>query len=114
MAPTQDALYADIALAALATTSVLADDPGRAVRQVGVVDSHGGSATFSGDECEMVASGRKRDGRVCVGQIIGARGPLTAQQSKALLDRLVERAIILKIKGKTYRTPLVKSEDNPA
>ena len=33
---------------------------------------------------------------------------------RALLDRLVERAIILKIKGKTYRTPLVKSEDNPA
>lgn len=32
----------------------------------------------------------------------------------ALLDRLVERAIILKIKGKTYRTPWVKTEDNPA
>jgi hypothetical protein len=32
----------------------------------------------------------------------------------ALLDRLVEKAIILKIKGKTDRTPLVKSEDNPA
>jgi hypothetical protein len=31
----------------------------------------------------------------------------------ALLDRLVEGAIILKIKGKTYRTPLVKSGDNP-
>ena len=37
-------------------------------------------------------------------------GPL----AMALLDRLVEGAIILKIKGKTYRTPLVKSEDNPA
>ena len=36
-------------------------------------------------------------------------GPL----AMAFLDRLVERAIILKIKGKTYRTPLVKSEDNP-
>lgn len=35
-------------------------------------------------------------------------GPL----AMALLDRLVERAIILKIKGKTYRTPLVKTEDN--
>jgi DNA replication protein DnaC len=34
-------------------------------------------------------------------------GPL----AMALLDRLVEKAIILKIKGKTYRTPLVKSED---
>src|SRR5258706_16378806 len=37
-------------------------------------------------------------------------GPL----AMAFLDRLVERAIILKIKGKTYRTPLAKSEDNPA
>ena len=36
-------------------------------------------------------------------------GPL----AMAFLDRLVERAIILKIKGKTYRTPLVKSEANP-
>ena len=34
-----------------AMASVLADDPGRSVRQVGVVDSRGGSATFSGDEC---------------------------------------------------------------
>jgi uncharacterized Ntn-hydrolase superfamily protein len=30
---------------------VLADDPGRAVRQVGAVDAQGRSATFSGDEC---------------------------------------------------------------
>jgi DNA replication protein DnaC len=37
-------------------------------------------------------------------------GPL----AMALLDRLVEKAIILKIKGKTYRTPLAKSEENPA
>jgi len=34
-----------------ALASVLADDPGRAVRQLGVVDSRGGSATFSGEEC---------------------------------------------------------------
>ena len=30
---------------------VLADDPGRSVRQVGAVDAEGRSATFSGDEC---------------------------------------------------------------
>jgi uncharacterized Ntn-hydrolase superfamily protein len=30
---------------------VLADDPGRSVRQVGAVDAQGRSATFSGDEC---------------------------------------------------------------
>ena len=36
-------------------------------------------------------------------------GPL----AMALLDRLVERAIILKVKGKTYRTPLAKNDENP-
>ena len=30
---------------------VLADDPGRSVRQIGIVDARGGSASFSGDEC---------------------------------------------------------------
>jgi uncharacterized Ntn-hydrolase superfamily protein len=35
-----------------AMASVLADDPGRSVRQLGMVDSRGGSDTFSGDECE--------------------------------------------------------------
>jgi uncharacterized Ntn-hydrolase superfamily protein len=30
---------------------VLSDDPGRPVRQLGMVDSRGGSASFSGDEC---------------------------------------------------------------
>lgn len=30
---------------------VLADDPGKAVRQLGAVDAQGHSATFSGDEC---------------------------------------------------------------
>ncbi len=34
-----------------ALARVLADDPGRSVRQVGIVDKDGGSATFSGDEC---------------------------------------------------------------
>ena len=35
-----------------AMASVLASDPGRSVRQLGMVDSAGRSATFSGDECE--------------------------------------------------------------
>jgi hypothetical protein len=35
-------------------------------------------------------------------------GPL----AMAFLDRLVERAIILKVTGKTYRVPLVKSTEN--
>lgn len=39
------------ATAAQATDTVLADDPGRSVRQLGMVDRRGGSATFSGDDC---------------------------------------------------------------
>jgi uncharacterized Ntn-hydrolase superfamily protein len=34
-----------------AMASVLADDPGRSVRQLGMVDRGGDSATYSGDEC---------------------------------------------------------------
>jgi uncharacterized Ntn-hydrolase superfamily protein len=34
-----------------ALEAVLRDDPGRGVRQLGIVDAHGGSASFSGDEC---------------------------------------------------------------
>jgi uncharacterized Ntn-hydrolase superfamily protein len=45
-------LMADGAGAPEALSSVLADDPGRSVRQLGVVDAKGGHATFSGDDCE--------------------------------------------------------------
>lgn len=34
-----------------AMATVLADDPARSVRQLGMVDARGGSATFSGDQC---------------------------------------------------------------
>lgn len=34
-----------------ALEAVLRDDPGRGVRQLGIVDARGGSASFSGDEC---------------------------------------------------------------
>lgn len=39
------------ASAQTALSAVLRTDPGRDVRQVGVVDARGGSATFSGSEC---------------------------------------------------------------
>jgi uncharacterized Ntn-hydrolase superfamily protein len=39
------------ASASEALEGVLRDDPGRSVRQLGVVDAHGRSASFSGDEC---------------------------------------------------------------
>jgi uncharacterized Ntn-hydrolase superfamily protein len=48
-----DALYAmeSGASAAVAMDKVLQGDPGRGVRQLGVVDARGGSASFSGDDC---------------------------------------------------------------
>ena len=39
------------ASAAEAMDTVLKGDPGRSVRQLGVVDARGGSASFSGDDC---------------------------------------------------------------
>lgn len=39
------------ASAAEAMDTVLQGDPGRSVRQLGVVDARGGSASFSGDDC---------------------------------------------------------------
>lgn len=44
-------LLAGGASAQEALDRVLADDPARSVRQLGMVDSNGGSASFSGDEC---------------------------------------------------------------
>jgi uncharacterized Ntn-hydrolase superfamily protein len=44
-------LMEDGASAPEALDRVLADDPGRGVRQRGMVDGRGGSASFSGDEC---------------------------------------------------------------
>jgi uncharacterized Ntn-hydrolase superfamily protein len=35
-----------------------ADDPGRSYRQLGVVDSHGGAATYTGEDCHGWAGGR--------------------------------------------------------
>jgi len=44
--------------AAEALDALLADDPGREQRQVGLIDARGGSATFSGKECFAWAGGK--------------------------------------------------------
>jgi len=44
--------------AAEALDALLADDPGREQRQVGLIDARGGSATFSGKECFAWAGGQ--------------------------------------------------------
>lgn len=53
-----------------AMATVLADDPGRSVRQVGVVDRDGGSATFSGEECTTWYGGIKGQGFAAQGNML--------------------------------------------
>jgi uncharacterized Ntn-hydrolase superfamily protein len=45
-------------------------DDGRESRQLGVVDAHGGSATFTGSECNEWAGGRTGDGYAAQGNIL--------------------------------------------
>jgi uncharacterized Ntn-hydrolase superfamily protein len=47
-----------------------AEDPGRAQRQVGVVDAKGRGATFTGEECFDWAGGRAGDGYAAQGNIL--------------------------------------------
>jgi uncharacterized Ntn-hydrolase superfamily protein len=49
---------------------VLADDPGRGVRQLGAVDPSGGSATFSGDECTDWYGGETGPGFAAQGNML--------------------------------------------
>src|SRR6266508_450930 len=50
-----------------------AADEGRAQRQLGVVDAHGGAATFTGSECHDWAGGRTGDGFAAQGNILSRR-----------------------------------------
>lgn len=49
---------------------LLKDDEGREYRQVGIVDSRGGSATFSGKSCFDWAGGIKGENFACQGNIL--------------------------------------------
>src|ERR671936_720879 len=53
-----------------AIDELTAADDGRAQRQVGIVDGHGHSATFTGDECLEWAGGRIGDGYAAQGNIL--------------------------------------------
>jgi uncharacterized Ntn-hydrolase superfamily protein len=53
-----------------ALARVLADDPGRGVRQLGAVDAAGGSATFSGDECTQWYGGEIGPGFAAQGNML--------------------------------------------
>jgi uncharacterized Ntn-hydrolase superfamily protein len=50
--------------------ALVAADDGRAQRQAGVVDGHGGAATYTGDACHPWAGGRTGDGYAIQGNIL--------------------------------------------
>lgn len=63
-------LMADGSGAREALDRVLADDPGRAVRQLGAVDAAGGCATFSGDDCTEWYGGETGPGFAAQGNML--------------------------------------------
>ena len=85
--------------AAEAVAALTAADVGRELRQLGIVDAAGGSATFTGAECHAWAGGRTGDGWAAQGNILtgpevvdalaeaftGTAGALSHRLSQALL-----------------------------
>jgi uncharacterized Ntn-hydrolase superfamily protein len=53
-----------------ALEKILADDKGKATRQVGIVDAKGEPATFTGDKCNPWAGGKKGKHFACQGNIL--------------------------------------------
>ena len=76
--------------------TLLANDPGRAHRQVGIVDSRGGAAAYTGEECFDWAGHRIGEGFTCQGNILTGPETLDAMAEAftnsqgELADRLVE------------------------
>jgi uncharacterized Ntn-hydrolase superfamily protein len=74
---------------------LLAEDEGRAQRQVGAVDRAGAAATFTGQECVEWAGGRTGDGFACQGNILVGEAVVEAMASEFegtegdLVDRLL-------------------------
>lgn len=95
--------YGPDGLTALAAGRAAADvasaltsaDPGVAQRQLGIVDVHGGAATFTGDACLPWAGGRTGHGYAAQGNILAGPGVVDAlvetfiASSGPLPDRLL-------------------------
>lgn len=71
------ALMAQGRTADAALEELLAEDDGRSQRQVGLVDAHGGAATFSGPDCLAWAGGHAGPGYAVQGNIL--TGPEVAE-----------------------------------
>ena len=72
-------------------------DDGRAQRQLGIVDAHGGAATFTGSECHDWAGGRTGDGFAAQGNILVSAETVDAlaetfeaTAGKPLVERLLD------------------------
>jgi uncharacterized Ntn-hydrolase superfamily protein len=83
--------------AAVVVERLVAGDDGRAERQVGVVDAHGGSAAYTGPECTDWAGHRTGEGYAAQGNILV--GPETvdalaetfeASTGRPLAERLID------------------------
>ena len=64
---------------------LLADDPERESRQVGLVDAKGGSATFSGSECFAWAGGVTGEGYAIQGNILAGQQVVPAMEASFLM-----------------------------
>jgi uncharacterized Ntn-hydrolase superfamily protein len=71
-------------------------DDGREHRQLGVVDAHGGSATYTGSECHDWAGGRTGDGYAAQGNILvsGATVDALAETFEATAGKPLEERLL--------------------
>lgn len=84
-------------------TALLAVDPGREDRQVGIVDAHGGAAAHTGANCFAWAGHRVGEGFTCQGNIL--TGPETldtmAETFQAARGELADRLVAALLAGDT-------------
>lgn len=80
-----------------ALDGVVAMDEGRALRQVGVIDRHGRTAVWTGDECAAEAGDQAGDNCAVQGNLLETRGTLDAcrdrfeaQAHESLVERIVK------------------------
>lgn len=70
-----------------ALETLLSEDPGRETRQVGIVDAHGNSASFTGSSCPDWAGGVSGDGYAIQGNILPGAKVAVAMERKFLSSR---------------------------
>ncbi len=80
---------------------LLAADEGREDRQVGLVDAHGGAATFTGSKCMEWAGGLTGEGFACQGNILVGDAVVHAMADafRATEGDLVDRALAALLAG---------------